>query len=412
MAASAEKASVAAAMGKQTLAEVATAVGPTAFRQPPPGKPVTPTKEQGKTHSSLQTPGSDETAAKLAEQGPLQSNYRIAMPVPSSLPKKDSSVDTRIQAMDVYLTNASRLMSEHPHNGLKVFSAPEYVFDRPIAPRPGILRHRDVDVRQLLEEHYHEIDNAMRELSKKHPDMVIKVPISWSKPAERPSTEEQYLASKGASDPAHPLHDHYVGQWAGKKMGAGSRREKAQDASNLGLSTFGEMHQHDFPKIGADTTHLARNTVLTYFNGERISKYHKIMGMQEVCGADEGQSVQFFPGTDYGGRHQLPNGEAATQEICRDHAVNTASSAGDIHFVHSDGVRPSAAPGKYDRTSIVVHANTVKSAGDFFNPVETQRVEMIQPAANGKGISRVSLTPDATRDGVELYNIDKTKRER
>jgi len=233
--------------------------------------------------------------------------------------------------------------------------------------------------------------SALRGLSKEHPDVVIKVPVSWSKPVERPSTQEQYLASKGASDPGHPRHAHCAGQWAGKTMATRSRHDKAQDANALGRSKFGEMFRHDFPEISADTTHLARNTVLTYFNGERISKYHKILGMQEVLGADEGTKAQFFPGTDYGGRHELPNGDMATQEICRDHAANTASSAGNIHFVHSAGLRPAGAP------------------GDFFDDVELQKVELIQRAANSNAASRVPLTPDAEENGVELYNVDRTR---
>lgn len=331
--------------------------------------------------------------------------YQVAMPEPSALPKKDSSVVARLQTIEGYLADAKRLMSAHPQDGLKILSLPEYMFDRPIAPRPGMLRHRGGDVRQLSERQFHNIDSAMRDLSKAYPDLLIKVPVAWSKPIERATTQTQYLSSKGIDDKTHPLHAHYINQWNNKSADTPSRREKAASANELGLSKFGDRHKHDFPDINDDTRQLARNTVLTYFNGERVDKYHKIMGMQEVLASDEGEKMQFFSGSNYGGEHALPNGEIATQEICRDHSVNTAKQAGDIHFVNSDGVRPGNAPGKYENTKIVVHANTVKTTADIFNPLLLQKVELIKRAAIGSTVSRQALEPTVTEAGLELYNV-------
>jgi hypothetical protein len=331
--------------------------------------------------------------------------YQIAMPDPTALPGKDMSVADRIKAVSATVGQAAKLMKEHPQDSsLKVFSAPEYLFDAQISPRPGLLRHKSADVRQLTETEYHQIDAAMRELSKQHPDMLIKIPIAWKKTVERPQTEAEYLQSKGAGETSHPLHAHYVQQW-GSKDPSDSRKDKAQQANDMGLEKFGPRYAHDFPHIDEQTTHLARNTVLSYFNGERVDKYNKIVGMQEVLGSGEGQQVQFASGKDYGGEHVLPNGAVATQEICRDHAVNATTHAGEIHFVHSDGVTPSNPSGKYDATSVVVHANTIKASSGLFGMPgpNRQKVEVVQDQGGQNVLTEVP--PKATEGGIELYNV-------
>lgn len=352
---------------------------------------------------------SNEGQKKLGASNISKSGYQIAMPKSECLPSKDSSLEARLQHIENYLSNAKKLMKDHPQDGLKVLSLPEYMFDQPIAPRPRMLRHRSGDLRQLSEPDYHRIDTAMRDLSKKNPDILIKVPVAWRKPIERPVTQQQYLFSKGIQNKAHPLHSHYISQWSKKSVKNTSRREKAKDATELGLKTFGDRHAHDFPEITDDTKQLARNTVLTYFNGGRVSKYHKIMGMQEVLNSGEEGNMQFYSGTNYGGIHTLPNGEIATQEICRDHAVNTAKEAGSVHFVNSDGLRPMGTAAKYQNTSVVVHANAVNATADFFNPLQLQKVELIKRAAIGSLATREPLNPTASADGMDLYNINLEK---
>lgn len=348
-------------------------------------------------------------ASSRPPRAPLpEGGYQVAMPIPESLPSKAKGVDERIAAVSRYVEQAASLMEQHAQQGsTKIFSAPEYFFDAHLTPRPGMLRHRGTDVRQLSEPEYHQIDVAMRELSNRFPDILIKIPIAWKKPMDRPETQDAYLKSKAAQDPASLLHAHYQKRWTNKEVSSAlePRAQKAQRAHDDGLAKLGPRFSHDFPKIAEDTTHLARNTVLTYWGGKQVNKYHKVVGMQEVLGSGDGQKVQFVAGSDHGGAHVLPNGSNATQEICRDHAVNTANSAGAVHFVNSDGVAASNPAGKYDATSMVIHANAaLPRAGTFGTPgPDNQKVELVRTEGDRNVLD--SVEPMVKEGDVAMYNV-------
>jgi hypothetical protein len=290
----------------------------------------------------------------------------------------------------------------------KIVCFQEYFFDNPISrPSNRPITHHSAqsnDIRQLTEEEFHHVDSQIASISAQYPDIVIKVPISWEKPINRPANESEYLRSKSALDPRSHLHNYYRSRWQNKNH-TNSRAEKARNAAELGIEKFGQRYSHDFPDIKSDTTHLARNTTLTYFGGSRINKYHKIMGFQEVLGVRPGENVQFFSGEDYGGAHILPDGMHATQETCRDHAVNTAGYAGEIHFVHSDGVRPTFNAQKYQDTSLIVHVNTRKaapSAGFFGDGPSMQKIDLVDRS----NMSANEQQPISVSHNLELYKVE------
>jgi hypothetical protein len=196
-----------------------------------------------------------------------------------------------------------------------IFVAPEYMFANPITNH-NLGSHQRGDDRHLAQGTKVDIENWMKQLSKRFPNMLmIPGSVAWKKPRERDtSTYLQYKKELGS-----PLsEDQLKAKFNQKKA---SRIEKAVEpvSNNVVVDEFLRTKDQRKDVLNKPDVELARNTCYVYLNGVRVAKYHKNTDYHEVLLAPE--KTVYVPGTS------IPTFEVDGiwfgLEICLDHACGS-----------------------------------------------------------------------------------------